>query len=88
MAGCFKPEKLHGGLNFIFDQCKNLLSDALTEVLESLKIPENETAIEAARESAGNDMLKTMQIVFPLLTQMQMAVIERYGFTPDGDGKS
>ena len=64
-----------------------MFSDALTEVLESFKIPENEARIESARESAGNDMLKTMQIVFPLLTQLQMTVIERYGFTPDGDGE-
>ena len=39
-----------------------------------------------ARESAGNDMLKVMQTVFPITVQIQMDVIKNYGFTADGDG--
>ena len=54
--------------------------DALTEIVECYKIPENESRLEEARDNAGNDMLKMMQIVFPLATQMQMKVIQRYAF--------
>jgi hypothetical protein len=32
-------------------------------------------------------MLRMMQIVFPLATQIQMEVIGKYGFPGDGDGK-
>ena len=42
--------------------------------------------LEEARDNAGNDMLKTMQIVFPVATQIEMEVIEKYGFRGDGDG--
>ncbi|KAK3087365.1 hypothetical protein FSP39_005056 [Pinctada imbricata] len=35
---------------------------------------------------AGNDMLRSMQIVFPVATQIQMDIIDRYGFPADGDG--
>ncbi|XP_059151815.1 protein C10-like [Physella acuta] len=59
---------------------------ALREVLETLAQPENAAKIEEARQAAGNDMLKSMQTVFPLVTQMQMQVIQRYGFLPDGEG--
>lgn len=31
-------------------------------------------------------MLRTMQIVFPVATNIQMEVIERYGFPSDGEG--
>lgn len=42
--------------------------------------------MEEASDSAGNDMLKMMQIVFPVATQIQMEVIQKYGFSGDGDG--
>lgn len=32
-------------------------------------------------------MLRTMQIVFPVATNIQMEVIERYGFPSDGEGE-
>uniref|UniRef100_A0A0L8HJE8 Protein C10 n=2 Tax=Octopus bimaculoides TaxID=37653 RepID=A0A0L8HJE8_OCTBM len=31
-------------------------------------------------------MLKTMQLVFPLATQIEMGIIEKYGFPGNGEG--
>ena len=59
---------------------------ALADILDAFDLPENERKIEEARDSAGNDMLKMMQIVFPITTQIQMSVIGKYGFPEDGDG--
>lgn len=42
--------------------------------------------MDDARDKAGNDMLRAMQIVFPVASQIQMEVIEKYGFPADGDG--
>lgn len=40
-----------------------------------------------AKENSGNEMLRTMQFVFPAVMQIQMEVIKKYGF-PDGrEGK-
>lgn len=36
-----------------------------------------------AKENSANEMLKMMQFVFPLVTQIQMDVIKNYGF-PEG----
>ena len=62
------------------------VSVALSDILDAFDLPENERRIEEARDSAGNDMLKMMQIVFPITTQIQMSVIGKYGFPEDGDG--
>ena len=64
----------------------HIFSDALSDVLDALKEGENFQRLEEAKISAGNDMLRTMQIVFPVATNIQMTVIERYGFPPDGEG--
>lgn len=64
-----------------------VLLDALAEILDAFVISENAVKLRAARESAGNDMLKMMQTVFPIATQIQMNVITKYGFTCDGDGR-
>lgn len=61
--------------------------DALSDILDALKEGENFQRLEEAKQSAGNDMLRTMQIVFPVATNIQMEVIERYGFPSDGEGK-
>ena len=60
--------------------------DALRDLLVAFEKGENAQRLEEARERAGNDMLKTMQTVFPLLVQIQEEVIQKYGFTADGDG--
>jgi Protein C10 len=64
-----------------------IVADALTDILNAFFASENAGKLRAARESAGNDMLKMMQTVFPIATQIQMNVITKYGFTCDGDGK-
>jgi len=61
-------------------------ADALTDILDAFVISENAAKMRMARENAGNDMLKVMQIVFPITVQIQMDVIKNYGFTADGDG--
>ncbi|XP_011444688.2 protein C10-like [Crassostrea angulata] len=68
--------------HFSLQDCKNALSD----ILDALKEGENFQRLEEAKQSAGNDMLRTMQIVFPVATNIQMEVIERYGFPSDGEG--
>lgn len=60
---------------------------ALADVLEAFRSTENATKMSEARDNAGNDMLKMMQIVFPIATQIQMGVIQKYGFSNDGDGE-
>jgi len=55
----------------------------LTDVLTALNTPENLQKLAEAKESSGNEMLKMMQFVFPLVTQIQMDVIKNYGF-PEG----
>ena len=60
---------------------------ALADILEAFRLPENTKRMREAQESAGNDMLKTMQIVFPVATMIQMEIMPKYGFTGDGDGK-
>uniref|UniRef100_T1IJ18 Protein C10 n=1 Tax=Strigamia maritima TaxID=126957 RepID=T1IJ18_STRMM len=42
--------------------------------------------LDSAKTTAGNDMIKIMQTVFPLVTQIQMEVIQAFGFTADGEG--
>ena len=61
---------------------------ALEDILDAFTAPDNDTELRAAREKAGNDMLKTMQFVFPVTTQIQMNVIKKYGFPSDGEGIS
>ncbi|XP_046360920.1 protein C10-like [Haliotis cracherodii] len=67
---------------FTLEDCKACLSD----LLEAFKQPDNAERLEEARDNAGNDMLKTMQMFFPVATQIEVAVIEKYGFRGDGDG--
>ncbi|XP_037283742.2 protein C10 isoform X2 [Rhipicephalus microplus] len=67
--------------NFDSEKAKGALED----ILAAFDQPENFVRLQDAKDLAGNDMLKHMQIVFPLLTQIEMTVIESYGFTRDGE---
>jgi len=51
-----------------------------------LKEPENAERLKLAKDAAGSDMVKVMREVFPLVTQIQLEVIPKYGFSCDGDG--
>ncbi|XP_043461240.1 protein C10 [Leptopilina heterotoma] len=55
----------------------------LTDVLTALNAPENIQKMSVAKENSGNEMLKMMQFVFPIVTQIQMEVLRKYGF-PEG----
>ncbi|XP_012284090.1 protein C10 [Orussus abietinus] len=59
---------------------------ALTDVLTALNSPENIQKLAEAKENSGNEMLKMMQFVFPIVVQIQMDVIKNYGFPEGRDG--
>ncbi|XP_071449489.1 protein C10 [Hetaerina americana] len=59
---------------------------ALNDVFEAINSQENLPKVEEAKENAGNDMLKTMQFVFPIITQIQMDIIQKYGFAEGREG--
>lgn len=55
----------------------------MTNIVTALNTPENAQKIAEAKEKSGNDVLKMMQIVFPIVMQIQMDVIKNYGY-PEG----
>lgn len=55
----------------------------MTDILEAISIPENAEKLGEAKDNAGNDMMKMMQYIFPIIVQIQMEVIKNYGF-PEG----
>jgi len=55
----------------------------MTNIVTALNAPENIQKIAEAKEKSGNDVLKMMQIVFPIVMQIQMDVIKNYGY-PEG----
>lgn len=55
----------------------------LAEILESLTTCENALNLEDAKSKAGNDMLKVMQYVYPIVVKTQMDIIKKYGL-PEG----
>jgi hypothetical protein len=59
----------------------------LAEILESLTTCENALNLEDAKNKAGNDMLKVMQYVYPIVVNIQMDVIKRYGMPEGREGK-
>ncbi|XP_071491443.1 protein C10-like [Diadema setosum] len=59
---------------------------ALKDVLEAFAAPENKALMDKQKETAGNDMMHMMHLVFPVSTQIQMEAIQKYGFSPDGEG--
>ena len=64
----------------LYLSCFLFFVGALSDILDAFVISENAARMRAARESAGNDMLKMMQIVFPIAVQIQMDVLAKYGF--------
>lgn len=61
-------------------------TEAVHEMIRTLKSPESVARLQSARESAGNDMLKNMQLVYPLTAQIQIELIPKYGFQADVQG--
>lgn len=58
--------------------------DILNDTLDTLALPENIKKLDEVRESNGNEMLKMMQFVFPVVMQIQMDVVKKHGL---GDGR-
>lgn len=48
---------------------------------------ENDLQMIQAINQSGNDMLKRMQLVYPIICQLQMNTIRKFGFSNDGDGR-
>jgi len=59
---------------------------ALTAILSAFESPPHQARILAAKQEAGNSMIRYQQIVFPLCTEIQLGVIAQFGFQPDGEG--
>lgn len=55
----------------------------LNKTLEELQSADNTHKLEEARNNVGNEMLKMMQFLFPIVMQIQIDVIKEFGF-PDG----
>ncbi|XP_049869241.1 protein C10 [Pectinophora gossypiella] len=58
----------------------------LSEVIDALESPDYSTKLDEAKEAAGNEMLKMMQIVFPMVVQIEMETIKRHGFSNSREG--
>ena len=58
--------------------------DILRETLDRLCT--KNSAFQAARAEAANDMLKYMRVVFPLATKTQIVVLGNHGYTGQGEG--
>lgn len=59
---------------------------ALREVMSAFSLPDNISKLSEAKANAGNDMLLYMQLVFPITTQIQLDVIQNYGFPGEAEG--
>lgn len=58
----------------------------LIEVIEALEHPDYSPKLDEAKEAAGNEMLKMMQIVFPIVAQIEMETIKHHGFSNTREG--
>ncbi|CAH1108417.1 unnamed protein product [Psylliodes chrysocephalus] len=57
--------------------------EILNKTLEELQSTENVQKLEEARDNVGNEMLKMMQFLFPIVMQIQMEIIREFGY-PEG----
>lgn len=51
-------------------------SAACSDILAAFNQPTNAEKLQRARESAGNDMIKVMREVFPIVTAIQLEVVK------------
>ncbi|XP_060802908.1 protein C10 [Amyelois transitella] len=70
--------------NITVDEVRKILS----EVIEALESADYAPKLDEAKEAAGNEMLKMMQIVFPMVVQIQMETIKRHGFSNTREGEN
>ncbi|KAG6442326.1 protein C10 isoform X2 [Manduca sexta] len=64
------------------DQMRQILN----EVIDTLESPDYAAKLDEAKEAAGNEMLKMMQIVFPMVVQIEMETIKHHGFSNSREG--
>lgn len=64
----------------------DLAIQILNKTLEELQTPQNVKKLEEAKDNVGNEMLKMMQFLFPIVMQVQMDVIKDFGFPSGRDG--
>lgn len=58
----------------------------LNKTLEELQTAGNSKKLEEARDNVGNEMLKMMQFLFPIVMQIQMDVIKDFGYPETKEG--
>ncbi|XP_057670268.1 protein C10 [Diorhabda carinulata] len=61
----------------------NSARDILNKTLEALQSADSLQKLEEARDNVGNEMLKMMQFLFPIVMQIQMEIIKDFGY-PEG----
>lgn len=59
----------------------------LIDILKTVNQTENAKRINEAKAQAGKEMIKIMQYVFPLIMELQMEVIQNYGFPANREGE-
>lgn len=64
----------------------DLAVEILNKTLDRLSFPENVKKLEEAKDNVGNEMLKMMQFMFPIVMQIQIEVIKDYGFPENREG--
>lgn len=62
------------------------ISVILLQVLEKLKEEPVASKLKSARQVAGNDAMKTMQYVLPVVMQVEMEVLKFHGYDDTRDG--
>eukprot|EP00301_Raphidiophrys_heterophryoidea_P021765 c6095_g1_i1.p1 GENE.c6095_g1_i1~~c6095_g1_i1.p1 ORF type:complete len:136 (-),score=48.31 c6095_g1_i1:137-544(-) len=59
---------------------------AITEVMEAFRAEENAEKMREAKAEAMDNTFKFMSLVYPIALQVQLSVIEKYGFPADHKG--
>jgi hypothetical protein len=62
------------------------ISVILLQVLEKLKEEPVVGKLKSARQLAGNDAMKTMQYVLPIVMQVEMEVLKFHGYDDSREG--
>ncbi|XP_063917551.1 protein C10 [Zophobas morio] len=60
--------------------------EILNKTLEELQTPQSVKKLEDAKDNVGNEMLKMMQFLFPIVMQVEMDVIKDFGFPSGREG--
>jgi len=73
-------------MDYRFIRFVYLLLVILRDMLDTIKSSKESTLLRQSYDACGNDMLKRMQIVFPIYTKIQMGILRKYGYASDSDG--